>query len=83
MRRRVSDHSAELSRNGPSCARTTCAGVWELTEYTNGYVFPTGCFSGELHLPIRELGVSYGLISLADLPPPDTVVQTAAFLQVR
>ena len=27
MRRRVSDHSAELSRHGPSCARMTCAGV--------------------------------------------------------
>ena len=53
MRRRVSDHSTELSRHGPSCARTTCATVWELTAYTNGYVFLTGRFSGELHLPIR------------------------------
>ena len=48
----------------------TCATVWELTAYTNGHVFLTGCFSGELHLPIRQLGVSYGLISLAELPPP-------------
>ena len=70
MRRRVSDHSTELSRHGPSCARTTCATVWELTAYTNGRVFLTGCFSGELHRPIRWLGVSYGLISLAELPPP-------------
>ena len=45
--------------------------VWELTAYTNDHVFLTGCFSGELHLPIRQLGVSYGLISLAELPPPD------------
>ena len=48
----------------------TFRAVWELTAYTNGHVFLTGCFSGELHLPIRQLGVSYGLISLAELPPP-------------
>ena len=70
MRRRVSDHSAELSRHAWASARPTCAGVWELTAYTNGYVILTGRFSGELHLPIRELGISYGLISLAELPPP-------------
>ena len=35
------------SMNEP--ARPTCATVWELTAYTNGYVFLTGRFSGELH----------------------------------
>ena len=35
----------------PSGART-CAGVWELTAYTNGYVANTNHFSGELHRPI-------------------------------
>ena len=70
MRRRLSDHSTELSRYAWASARPTCATVWELTAYTNGHVFLTGCFSGELHQPIRQLGVSYGLTSLAELPPP-------------
>ena len=52
-----SDHSAELSPHGPSCARRTCAAVWELTAYTNGYVFFTGHSRGELHWPIPRLGV--------------------------
>ena len=54
---------------GPRPARPVRS-VWELTAYTNGRVILTGCFSGELHRPIRWLGVSYGLISLAELPPP-------------
>ena len=71
MRRRVSDHSTELSRYAWASARPTCIStVWELTAYTNGYVILTGRSSGELHLPIRKLGVSYGLVSLAELPPP-------------
>ena len=41
MRRRVSDHSAELSRHAWASARPTCATVWELTAYTNG----RACFS--------------------------------------
>ena len=47
----------------------TCAGVWELTAYTNGCVANTNHFSGELHRPIPWLGVSYGLSSLTELPP--------------
>ena len=46
----------------------------ELTAYTNDYVANTRVigFSGELHLPILQLGASYGLssLSLTDLPPP-------------
>ena len=53
----------------PSGART-CAGVWELTAYTNGYVANTNHFSGELHRPIQRLGAAYGLSSLTELPPP-------------
>ena len=53
----------------PSGART-CAVVWELTAYTNGCVSNTNHFSGELHRPIPQLGVSYGLSSLTELPPP-------------
>ena len=48
----------------------TCAAVWELTAYTNGYVANTNHFSGELHRPILQLGISYGLSSLTELPPP-------------
>ena len=53
----------------PSGART-CAEVWELTAYTNDRVTNTNHFSGELHRPIQRLGVSYGLSSLTELPPP-------------
>ena len=67
---------------GPRPARPVRS-VWELTAYTNGYVFLTGCFSGELHLPIRQLGVSYGLISLAELPPPDTHRDTSVLCCVE
>ena len=48
----------------------TCAAVWELTAYTNGYMANTNHFSGELHRPILQLGISYGLSSLTELPPP-------------
>ena len=47
--------------------RPTCATVWE--AYTNDYVADTCHFSGELHQPILQLGASYGLSSLTELPP--------------
>ena len=75
MRRRVSDHPGrELSLHDASRGALTCAGVWELTAYTNGCVTCTNHFSGELHRPIPRLGVSYGLSSLTELgtTPPDT-----------
>ena len=50
----------------------TCAAVWELTAYTNGCVANTNHFCGELHQPILQLGVSYGLSSLTyRTTPPD------------
>ena len=61
---------AELSLHDTSRGALTCAGVWELTAYTNGCVAYTYHFSGELHRPIPRLGVSYGLSSLTELPPP-------------
>ena len=70
MRGRVSDHRAELSRHAWPSGRPTCAAVWELTAYANGYLANTNHFSGELHRPILQLGASYGLSSLAELPPP-------------
>ena len=70
MRGRVSDHRAELSRHAWPSGRPTCATVWELTAYTNDYVADTSHFSGELHQPILQLGASYGLSSLTELPPP-------------
>ena len=54
----------------PTSGALTCAAVWELTAYTNGYMANTNHFSGELHRPILQLGISYGLSSLTELPPP-------------
>ena len=49
--------------------RPTCAGVWELTAYTNDDVANTGHFSGELHRPIGITLAGCLLRSLSHLLP--------------
>ena len=76
-------------RSGPHPVRTvwrvrapapsrTCADVWELTAYTNGYVSGTRIILVVSYIgPYRPLGVSYGLSSLTELPPDRSVGRRA------
>ena len=54
----------------------TCAAVWELTAYTNGYVANTNHFSGELHRPILQLAVSPTALISTELPPDTSKITT-------